>query len=809
MNKLHLGLAVAVCGAALGNLSAAEWRVTALTPEYILVQADGSDDENKVFLSDERYANIDTKMQDWQIRRLYAVIQGDVEKAVRAPLAESMKTIPGFMSYWPEANGVKRIKAANGKYFSFKSADMIHNAFVKVSPMRNGEKVDLGVAGTFTYDHSCPTPVFKVNQVGYSSKARKYAYLGSWLGLSGPLPLFKKFDGKPFAVFSATTGEKVFGGTLTPRGDDPKRNGTPFTGEEVLEMDLTDLTKEGEYYIAVEGIGRSSNFKISDSAIAEAWGHHMLGIFNKRCGIEKKEPYTKWPSEACHLKVYRGVHPSDDWHYGKYIFPADGKPIINKDGKPFRFKHFPVIAASKCLCDMDNPLKIPGGYHDAADYDRRPMHLVIPRALAMIYLLKPGNFTDGQLLIPESKNGIPDILDEALWGVRHLVKAQQKDGGIGTWIETRAHPGGEWAGPEQDSTNLTYFIARPTHNSCYDFAGTAALVARAFRAAGREDVARRLLERALRAWEWAEKNPPVEQEMKCFVTHRWDKDPAADVVYREPKDYSVKLMLTAALNLSALTGDMKFFKPVVERIKDLQSETNKGSWGWNPIDLLEFALPAQPLAPELEDYKKNFIRRRVGEANALMDVMESAYPYRTFWFPPTHGFVHTMSWGNSHPLRRAQFLLAAHAFTGDKRYLEGMYLANDFHNGANPKGETLTSGMGEVFPVKFLDLQSLADNVAEYVGGITPYRWTYGVNQDAKNMVYGAENIPQWPIWRRYANVEQYTVAASEYTVWETMLPPAAVLAYLLPGPDKVPSSVYEREPASDLRDLKGYWAKP
>jgi hypothetical protein len=77
------------------------------------------------------------------------------------------------------------------------------------------------------------------------------------------------------------------------------------------------------------------------------------------------------------------------------------------------------------------------------------------------------------------------------------------------------------------------------------------------------------------------------------------------------------------------------------------------------------------------------------------------------------------------------------------------------------------------------------------------------------NMVYGAENIPQWPIWRRYANVEQYTVAASEYTVWETMLPPAAVLAYLLPGPDKVPSSVYEREPASDLRDLKGYWAKP
>ena len=468
-----------------------------------------------------------------------------------------------------------------------------------------------------------------------------------------------------------------------------------------------------------------------------------------------------------------------------------------------------MIAASKCLCDMENPIHIPGGYHDAADYDRRPMHLVIPRALAMVYLLKPENFTDGQLLIPESKNGIPDILDEALWGIRHLIKAQQADGGVGTWIETRCHPGGEAASPAQDSTNLTYFIARPTHNSCYDFAGTAALVARAYRAAGKNDVARRLQERAIRAWNWAEKNPPVVQKMKCFVTRRWDKDLPADVEYREPEDYSVKLMLTAALNLSVLTGDMAYFKPVVARLKDLQTETNKGSWGWNPIDLLELGLKGQPLPAELEDYRKGFIRRRVGEADALLKTMENSYPYRIFWFPPDHGFVHTMSWGNSHPLRRAQFLLAAHVFTGEARYLEGIYLANDFHNGANPKGETLTSGMGEVFPVKFLDLQSISDNVAEFVGGITPYRWTYGVNFDAKKMVYGESNIPSWPIWRRFANIEQYSVAASEYTVWETILPPAAVLAYILPGPEKVPARVYTREPASDLRDLPGYWVKP
>jgi hypothetical protein len=108
-----------------------------------------------------------------------------------------------------------------------------------------------------------------------------------------------------------------------------------------------------------------------------------------------------------------------------------------------------------------------------------------------------------------------------------------------------------------------------------------------------------------------------------------------------------------------------------------------------------------------------------------------------------------------------------------------------------------------------LELQSNADGIAEYVSGITPYRWTFGVNQDAKNLVYGVDNIPKWPIWRRYANLEQYSVAASEYTVWETILPPAAVLAYIMPEKLKVPSRVYTRKPEQDLRNLPGYWVKP
>ena len=786
---------------------AAEFRITALTPEYILVQGDCSSDENDAFFADPRFEESKKAGPDWKVVRKRLELHEDIVKKVRGPFAESMKAIPGVVAYWPEANGMKHYSAPDGDHFNMKAGEVIHNVFVKVAPMKKGTAVRLGVAGTFTYDPSAPSPVFKVNQVGYAPGARKFAYLGAWLGTAGALPL-SQYAGKPFRVADAKTGAKALEGTLAARMEDPvNKDGTHFTGEETLEADLTPLSREGRYRIEVDGIGRSMDFAVSGDAVVEAWGHHMLGLFNKRCGIEKKPPYTQWTCPACHLDIIRGVQPPDEWQYDRYVQPADGKPVLDKNGKPVKFKHFNVIASSAAMCATNEHLRLPGGYHDAADYDRRPMHLQITRSLALDYLLKPGNFTDGQLCIPESGNGIPDILDEAMWGSRHLLAAQQADGGIGTWIETKGHPGGEHAGPQHE--NAQYYLAIPTHNSCYDYAGTVALVARAFKAAGQAKTADRLLESAKRAWNWAETHGPVVQAMKGCATGKWSEGPWVDLVYREPEDWSPRLMFTAALNLSALTGDMKYFESTAKRAKELQAEINKSSWGWSAYTFLELALKDQRVPAELEQIRKDWIRRRVNTADGCLDELENGYPYRTPWFKPSHGFVHTMSWGNSHPLRRAESFVAAHAFTGDAKYLAGVYLANDFHNGCNPRGECLTSGMGAVYPARFLDLQSMDDGIAEYVGGITPYRWTYGVAQDAKNFVYGSEPAKQWPIWRRFANIESYSVAASEYTVWETILPPAAVLGYMLDSPRSVPERVYSRKPAGRLADIPGYWVKP
>ena len=69
------------------------------------------------------------------------------------------------------------------------------------------------------------------------------------------------------------------------------------------------------------------------------------------------------------------------------------------------------------------------------------------------------------------------------------------------------------------------------------------------------------------------------------------------------------------------------------------------------------------------------------------------------------------------------------------------------------------------------------------------------------------DEIKLYPFLRRWANIENQTVASSEFTVWETMGPAAAVTGYLM-GPGLMPENDM-REPAADVRDLPGFWALP
>jgi endoglucanase len=633
------------------------------------------------------------------------------------------------------------------------------------------------------YDPDEPSPLFKVNQVGYLPWAPKYAYMGAWLG---PELGAWKPHGMPegWQLVDAATGEVVKDSAEPPCmrvEDSVTKEGAQWTGEDTYEMDFSDVEREGEYFVRVPGVGRSRTFRIRRGAAEEAFRVHMGGLYQKRCGIAKEEPWTHWTAGACHTEVVRGRFPPDE---GTLSPAADWFTIVRETTD---WAH-------------GERLHLAGGWHDAADYDRRPQHLKIVNDLCAVYLMRPGNFTDGQLRIPESANGIPDILDEAEWGLRHLLAGQQKDGGVGTWVESTGYPG---RGNVAERDDMRYALSRATRGSSLSYAAHASLLARCD-ARFRE----KYLESAERAWDYAMREEPKTEVFNVRRKEgRWVESTEA-YYWDEPQELPAPAFAKAAVNLHALTGDNRFLEALEAEAARLEEAQEKQGWSWDPL-LFSGEMAAGQTPAVLDGFFQGWSRRVMDRAGGMLRQQRNAWAYRLPWNAPGESWVQTIGLGNAHPLQRARWFVAAHGLHGEERFLEAASLANDFHNGCNPMGTTMTSGLGEAYPVAFLDLPSYVDGIAEYVPGITPYRWVWALPRQAVAALWKGDRAAarRWPVWRRWWNLEIKTIAASEYTVWETIAPAAAVTGYLTEPSGEPPPP--QREPAGALRDLEGYWALP
>ena len=690
---------------------------------------------------------------------------------------------------WQKENALLRDKNGN----ILRKADITDFAYIVLTePLKNGEKVS--IAGTVaTYDPAVPSNIFKLNQVGNGvNQKKKYAYMGAWLGTGGALPL-RHLAGKEFELRKSSDGRCVYKNVLRLRRDDPEYlKNIVFTGEEVLELDYSEFKMPGKYYFYVAGIGRSMDFVIGPETISESFYIHARGLYHKRCGIAKSTPFTAWESPACHQKVYTGTFPGNAEHYRKGKGERDFGFFDIKENR-IEVKVFDLIQGYAQY--KNNIITAPGGWHDAADYDRRPYHLRIVSDLAMVYLMKPENFIDGQLNIPESGNGIPDILDEAAWGLKHLLAVQRKDGGVGTWIETTEHPGQGEGLPDQEKRS--YYVSAPSRNGTLEYVASATTLALAMKKAGAGAEAEKYLASALKAWQF------VMEPGNRLVS--WFRLKNKMISYREDPCLSGENLLKAGMNLYILTGDNHYLTPVLNEKKRIRDTFNRNFWKWSPLTWMQLAL--HPLQ-ELADIEKEYRNMILQNADKMLADQENAYPYRTLWHASNAPWVHAMAWGNHHPLRRAVALIAAHKLTGEEKYLTGAYLANDYHNGANPLGRSMTSGLGRIYPVVFLDLVSYADPIGEFVPGITPYGNTFGIDKNAVKMVYG-ENADRLPIFRRHINLEFLSVPASEYSIWETIAPAAVTTGYLLEKPVQPSAELKNRKPAVDFRKLPGYRALP
>lgn len=225
--------------------------------------------------------------------------------------------------------------------------------------------------------HQAPDPNHiilepKTNQVGYLPGEEKYFCVVSNIAAAGDA--FHILD---------SLGNSVDSGSIS---------GTPIddfesTGEHVWKIDFSGFNTPGTYKVNMNN-KESYHFKISDSVYNNLLKDALRCFYLIRCGLAENDPVTGINRPACHVndaKVRGGTGSID----------------------------------------------ATGGWHNAGDKGKFVNETAISVAYMLwLYELKSGALKDLNINIPESGNGVTDILNEAKWGLQWLLKMQKTDGTV-------------------------------------------------------------------------------------------------------------------------------------------------------------------------------------------------------------------------------------------------------------------------------------------------------------------------------------------------------------------------------------------
>jgi len=477
-------------------------------------------------------------------------------------------------------------------------------------------------------DRAVENPALKVNQVAYFGGAgARYAYLGWWAGSLGMVD----FTGHTAYEVLNATGKIMVRGEAALRNDLDDRS-----GEQVWEMDLSNVPNGGPYRVHVPGIGVSAPFRIGQEGVKELYYHTSRAFFHQRCGHALGAPHTWIEREACHLHVYES-----------------GFMVGN-----------PLYAPRP-----DEPVReFIGGYHDAGDDDCFTYHLRATAQWLAAYEQYPGRFKDKDLNIPKSGNGIPDLLDEAWWALEFYLNAQQSDGGIPLGRGNDQDYIREWE--RKHKSRPTFGIFPPTHNSSMEFAATAAHLARLLKPHN-PDRADALLQSAERAYAWAraQENAPEDVNNKLFEA--W-----------------------AAGELFETTGKEEYHTHFLAMTE--AEAFKRAHWRMSQYVLIFYWAYARSDRPEINkdvqaSLRQDIIRRA---DNVVKNTSETAY---RMGHNGKTGLGWGNGHGGGH---YADVCLRAFWLTRNPAYLDTASLNADFQLGANPLSKTFVTGMGSRPPVQ-------------------------------------------------------------------------------------------------------------
>lgn len=495
----------------------------------------------------------------------------------------------------------------------------------------------------------------RLNQLGFFPDSKKVAVV------------VNSTDSKDFYIVSEKSKDTVYKGKLSQQLQ------SAYSPTVTKLADFTTVKKKGNYYVYIPGVGNSYPFSINNNVLDPVSKSVIKAFYYQRAGMALQEKYAgKWQRASGYPDTTVVIHPS----------------AASKE-RPSGA----VISSSK-------------GWFDAGDYNKYIINSGITVAtLLAAYEDYPKYYTAQNLNLPESGNGLPDILNETLYNLDWMLTMQDPNDG-GVYAKCTDADFNAMILPEL-ATGTRYVVQKSTA-AALDFAADMAYASRIFKPFEKQlpGYSAKCLAAAKNAWNWAIQHPDVYYDQTA-LNNNFDPD----ITTGAYGDTNIKdEWLWAATELLATTKDAQYAKVFNERIND-----TVGIPGWSNVGMLAYYTilknkDSGVFSPAIVDKVTTFTTQM---ADKLLKNGNAAFA--TVMGQSKGDYI----WGsNAVAANQGIFLLKVYNISNNKKYLEGALSNLDYLLGRNATGYCFVTGTGTKSPIHPHHRISEGDTVVQPVPGL-------------------------------------------------------------------------------------------
>jgi endoglucanase len=481
-----------------------------------------------------------------------------------------------------------------------------------------------------------------INQAGYKKDSPKIFYNSS--------------AADSFFVIDSFSGNIHFSGELNLH-----KSNDAATGLNLYLGDFSGLNRDGHYFILTSGGDSSFNFEISDSVYKNVLNKSLKSFYFQRCGMLLSGDYAgEYYRQTCHT--------------------TDGFFHVSTNQSGFH--------------------QSSGGWHDAGDYGKYIVPAGITAGtLLLAYELFPLKFNNDELNIPESGNGIPDILDEIKYELDWFFKMQAGSGGV--YFKMTKQQFESFVMPGSDTG--TRYLYEISSTATGNFAAVMARASRIYEIFNPE-FSTKCLNAAKLAWNFLETNPSI-------VPPGGFTNPSGTATgqYGDGNDSDERLW--AAAELFETTGETKYHIYFQNNYSHNGILNSTMSWP-NVKTLAQITYLTGKHSAAIQDTKNELKTGLINYCNSLIARSNN------------NGFGITINpgeynWGcNSDILNKAILLILGYEQTKNTAYYHAALKQLDYILGTNAHNLSFVTGIGTKKVMKPHHRPSGADQIVEPIPGL-------------------------------------------------------------------------------------------